>query len=558
MENQKCKVTIDEKEYFYDRGTSYQDIAAEFQKGYEHQIVLVMLDGHRLQELGKQVSRDCRLDFITTQDTAGHDTYRRSVCFLFVKAVHDVIGHVRPHRVRVRIHFSVGAGFYCTIDGQEKVDEEFLSKVETRMHELAEKKIPITKESIHTDDAVNLFHYYGMYDKERLFRYRRSSQVNLYSMNEFKDYYYGYMTPDTEGLKYFKLYPYQEGLVLQMPLREEPEKVPPFAPREKLFHVLEESVKWGDLQEIDTVGALNDMVTQDDMREIVLVQEAFQERKIGEIAKQIADRPEIKFVLIAGPSSSGKTTFSHRLSIQLRVNGLRPHPISVDNYFVEREKTPKDKDGNYDFECLGAIDVDKFNQDMADLLNGKEVYLPIFDFKTGKRNFESKPKKLGENDILVIEGIHCLNPKLTEQLCDENKFRIYISALTQLNIDEHNRIPSTDGRLIRRLVRDARTRGASANKTISMWPSVRRGEEKNIFPYQEYADVMFNSSLIYELAVLKQYVEPLLLGVSRESAEYVEAKRLLKFLDYFVGIGSEYVPTNSLLREFVGGGCFHV
>ena len=240
------------------------------------------------------------------------------------------------------------------------------------------------------------------------------------------------------------------------------------------------------------------------------------------------------------------------------MNGLHPHPISVDNYFVDREKTPKDEDGNYNFECIEAIDVEKFNEDMSNLLAGKEVYLPIFDFKTGKRNFETKPKKLGENDILVIEGIHCLNPKLTEHLCDDRKFRIYISALTQLNIDEHNRIPSTDGRLIRRLVRDARTRGASATKTISMWPSVRRGEEKNIFPYQEYADVMFNSSLIYELAVLKQYVEPLLLGVSKESLEYIEAKRLLKFLDYFVGIGNDNVPTNSLLREFIGGGCFHV
>lgn len=556
MEEQNCVVTIGGREYSYKLGTSYQKIVQDFQKEYEHQIVLVMLNGHRLQELGKEVKEDCKLDFITIQDTAGHDTYRRSVCFLFVKAVHDVLGHEQPHRVR--IHFSIGAGFYCTIDGEEQLEETFLEKVTQRMQELVKHKIPITKESVHTEDAVKLFHDYGMYDKERLFRYRRSSKVNLYSMNEFKDYYYGYMMPDTEGLKYFALYPYQKGVILQMPLKEEPEKVPPFVAKDKLFHVLEESVKWGDLQGIDTVGALNDMITQDDMREIVLVQEAFQERKIGEIAKQIAERPEVKFVLIAGPSSSGKTTFSHRLSIQLRVNGLHPHPISVDNYFVEREKTPKDKDGNYDFECLEAIDVERFNQDMDDLLNGKEVYLPIFDFKSGKRNFESRPKKLGENDILVIEGIHCLNPKLTEHLCDENKFRIYISALTQLNIDEHNRIPSTDGRLLRRLVRDARTRGASATKTISMWPSVRRGEEKNIFPYQEYADVMFNSSLIYELAVLKQEVEPLLFGVSKESTEYLEAKRLLKFLDYFVGIGSENVPTNSLLREFVGGGCFHV
>lgn len=548
MENQNYKVTISGKEYFYEQGTSYEEIAEEFQKEYEHQIALVMVDGYRLQELNKTVTRDCELKFITTQDTAGFDTYRRSVCFLFVKAVHDVIGHENPQNVRVRIHCSLGAGFYCTIEGLDYVGMEFQWKVEERMHELVQQKIPIMKEQIHVEEALELFHKYGMFDKERLFRYRRSSHVNLYSMNEFRDYYYGYMMPDTGSLKYFALYLYHGGIVLQMPLKDNPEKVPLFTTKDKLFKVLSESIRWGDQQGIDTVGALNDMVTQDDMREIVLVQEAYQERKIGEIAEQIADRPGVKFVLIAGPSSSGKTTFSHRLSIQLRVNGLHPHPISVDNYFVDREKTPKDKDGNYNFECIEAIDVEKFNEDMSNLLAGKEVYLPIFDFKSGKRTYETKPTKLGENDILVIEGIHCLNPKLTEHLCDDRKFRIYISALTQLNIDEHNRIPSTDGRLIRRIVRDARTRGASATKTISMWPSVRKGEEENIFPYQEYADVMFDSSLTYELAVLKQYVEPLLLGVSKELPEYLEAKRLLKFLDYFVGIGTDNVPMLSLIH----------
>ena len=482
MENQNYKVTISGKEYFYEQGTSYEEIAEEFQKEYEHQIALVMVDGYRLQELNKTVTRDCELKFITTQDTAGFDTYRRSVCFLFVKAVHDVIGHENPQNVRVRIHCSLGAGFYCTIEGLDYVGMEFQWKVEERMHELVRQKIPIMKEQIHVEEALELFHKYGMFDKERLFRYRRSSHVNLYSMNEFRDYYYGYMMPDTGSLKYFALYLYHGGIVLQMPLKDNPEKVPLFATKDKLFKVLSESIRWGDQQGIDTVGALNDMVTQDDMREIVLVQEAYQERKIGEIAEQIADRPGVKFVLIAGPSSSGKTTFSHRLSIQLRVNGLHPHPISVDNYFVDREKTPKDKDGNYNFECIEAIDVEKFNEDMSNLLAGKEVYLPIFDFKSGKRTYETKPTKLGENDILVIEGIHCLNPKLTEHLCDDRKFRIYISALTQLNIDEHNRIPSTDGRLIRRIVRDARTRGASATKTISMWPSVRKGEAENIFP----------------------------------------------------------------------------
>lgn len=556
MTEHMCRVTIDGETRLYAEGTAYQEIAEEYQPRYEHQIVLVFVGKYRLRELRKCVEEDCELRFVTTGDPIGHATYKRSMCLLLVKAVHDVAGHDKLERVR--LHFSVDKGYYCTVEGDVELTQDFLGKVEARMREISSENVPIDKRSIHTDSAVELFHRHGMYDKERLFEYRRVSKVNIYSINEFEDYYYGYMVPDTGCLKYFSLHLYDQGFVIQMPTRENPEEVPEFKPSPKLFHVLKESVLWGDGQNIETVGALNDMITKGDMREVVLVQEAHQERQIGEIAKQIADKGNVRFVLVAGPSSSGKTTFSHRLSIQLRVNGLSPHPIAVDNYFVDREHTPRDKDGNYDFECLGAIDIKQFNEDMSRLIRGEEVRLPIFDFKTGKRQYENHPKRLGEKDILVIEGIHCLNPKLTEMMDDENKFKIYISALTQLNIDEHNRIPTTDGRLIRRLVRDARTRGASAARTISMWPSVRRGEEENIFPYQEQADVMFNSSLLYELAVLKQYVEPLLFGVDKESEEYLEAKRLLKFFDYFVGIGSEYVPTNSLLREFIGGGCFHV
>ena len=556
MEERKCRVSVNGEIREYPVGTAYQTIAEDYQSCYEHQIVLVFVGNNHLQELRKSVENDCEIRFVTTGDAIGHATYKRSMCFLLVKAVHDVAGHDKIERVR--IHFSVDKGYYCTAEGDVKVTEGVLEKVSARMKQLSADKIPIGKRSVHTDDAVEMFHRHGMYDKERLFEYRRVSKVNIYSMNEFEDYYYGYMVPDAGCLKYFSLHLYDEGFVIQMPMRERPEEVPEFKPSPKLFQVLKESVLWGDCQDIETVGALNDMVTKSDMREVVLVQEAHQERRIGEIAKQIADRGNVRFVLIAGPSSSGKTTFSHRLSIQLRVNGLKPHPIAVDNYFVDRENTPRDKDGNYNFECLEAIDIVKFNEDMKALMEGKEVYLPVFDFKSGKRKYESRPKRLGSQDILVIEGIHCLNPKMTELMDDESKFKIYISALTQLNIDEHNRIPTTDGRLIRRLVRDARTRGASAMKTISMWPSVRRGEEENIFPFQEQADVMFNSSLLYELAVLKQYVEPLLFGVDKESEEYLEAKRLLKFFDYFVGIGSEYVPTNSLLREFIGGGCFNV
>lgn len=555
MTEKMVTVQIGTEKKQYPEGTAYLEIAREYQNQYENDIVLVYVN-HRLQELHKVLKADCTLRFVTTADEIGHKTYKRSVSLLFVKAIYDVAD--RSNVEKVRIHYSVSKGYYCTIEGNVRLSQEFLERVEERMTELVAMDIPIGKKTINTDEAVALFGQHGMRDKEKLFKYRRVSKVNIYNMNEFEDYFYGYMVPSAGYLRYFKLYLYDEGFVVQMPDQTEPKVVPPFQPQNQLFHVLKESTEWGDMQGIETVAALNDTITKGNVNEAVLVQEALQEKKIAEIATRIAQNPDVKFVLIAGPSSSGKTTFSHRLSIQLRANGLVPHPIAVDNYFVEREDNPKDENGDYDFECLEAVDIALFNQQMQELLAGKEVVIPRFNFVTGKKEYGSKTKKLGPNDVLVIEGIHCLNPKLTEKLADENKFKIYISALTQLNIDEHNRIPTTDGRLIRRIVRDARTRGASAQRTIQMWPSVRRGEEKNIFPYQEEADVMFNSALIYELAVLKPYVEAQLFGMDRDCPEWIEAKRLLKFLDYFVGIGSENVPTNSLLREFIGGGCFNV
>lgn len=554
MKQEMINVQIGDSIVQYPEGTPYFEIAQDYQKNYEDDIVLVFADG-RLQELGKCLRSDCVIQFLTTKDQIGHMAYKRSMYFLLVKAIYDVCQH--KSGTKVRIQFSVSDGIYCTVEGAS-INDEFLAQVKARMQEMAEADIPIRKRSVHTDDAISLFRQYGMFDKEKLFMYRRVSRVNLYSINEFEDYYYGYMVPSTGYLKYFELYPYDEGLVLQLPVKKDPKVVRPFQPANKLFQVLKESTRWGDMQGIETVGALNDTITRYDAGEMILVQEALQEKKIADIAEQIAANPKVKFILIAGPSSSGKTTFSHRLSIQLKANGMVPHPIAVDNFFVEREQTPRDEDGKYNFECLETVDIELFSDCMTRLLNGEEVVLPTFNFKTGHKEYTSKPKKLGENDVLVIEGIHCLNPKMTVGLPDENKFKIYISALTQLNIDEHNRIPTTDGRLIRRIVRDARTRGTSAKNTIAMWESVRRGEEENIFPYQEEADVMFNSSLIYELAVLKEYVEPLLFGIERDCPEYMEAKRLLKFLDYFVGIGSERVPANSLLREFVGGGCFQV
>ncbi|QUO32377.1 nucleoside kinase [Faecalicatena sp. Marseille-Q4148] len=553
MQMELYTVIVDGEERQYEAGTTYQQIAEEFQDRYENDIVLVFADG-KLRELRKNVKRNCAISFVTTSEEIGIQTYRRSMCLMLVKAVHDVGGQDQVKKVR--IHYSVSKGYYCTVEGNLKLDQAFLDQVEEYMQHMVEQRMPIKKRSISTDNAVDLFEKYGMTDKAKLFEYRRSSSVNIYRMNEFEDYYYGYMVPDAGYLNYFKLYLLEEGFVLQMPEASSPKKVLDFEPQMKLFQVLKESTRWGDMQNIENVGDLNERITKGDEHEAILVQEALQEKKIAEIATMIAERSQVKFVLIAGPSSSGKTTFAKRLAIQLRVNGLIPHAISADDYFHNREDTPLDADGNYNFECIEAIDTELLNRDLNELLKGKEVAMPTFNFKTGKREYRGNTMKLGKNDVLIIEGIHCLNDALTYELPKENKFKIYISALTQLNIDEHNRIPTTDGRLIRRMVRDARTRGTTAQQTIAMWPSVRRGEEENIFPYQEEADVMFNSALIYELAVLKQYAEPILFGIDKHCKEYPEAKRLLKFLDYFVGCRSEIVPTNSLIREFIGGSCF--
>jgi uridine kinase len=475
---------------------------------------------------------------------------------VMLKAFYGEIG--AENIEKVSIEYSLGNGLYCNYRGTISLSQKHIQAVKGKMQELIARDLPFIKRSVGTDDAMELFRQYRMYDKEKLFRYRRVSKANIYSLDGFEDYYYGYMPPSTGMLQYFDLEMCEDGFLLLLPGRTEPTKVHPFVPKPKLFYTLVESNQWAKMLDLPNVGALNDAISQGKMNELILVQEALQEKKISDIAQSIAKESDKKFIMIAGPSSSGKTTFSHRLSIQLKAHGRKPHPIAIDNYFVERELTPKDEHGNYNFESLYAIDLKQFNEDMTKLMNGEEVDLPYFNFISGKREYKGNYLKLGPEDILVIEGIHGLNDQLSYSLPRESKYKIYISALTQLNIDEHNRIPTTDGRLIRRMVRDARTRGASAQATIAMWPSVRKGEEENIFPFQEDVDVMFNSALIYELSVLKQYAEPILFGVDRNSKEYVEAKRLLKFLDYFIGAPSEAVPSNSILKEFVGGSCFNV
>ena len=555
MEQTMIKVTINGETREYPKMTPYSEIVKDYEGETEYPVILVTENG-KLRELHKKLRHDCTLGFITTKDSAGRKTYRRSAIFILLKAIFDVAG--KENVDHVVIHYSLGNGLYFTMKGSATLDQELLDQVKVRMRELVDQKIPIYKRSVSTDDAISMFHRHHMYDKEKLFNYRRSSAVNLYSIGSFEDYFYGFMANHTGYIKTFDLFLYEGGFVLQLPTQNEPDRIPEFKPREKIFRVQKESQEWGDKLDIATVGDLNEKVTRGGIQDILLIQEAMQEAKISEIASEIAAAGNKKFVMIAGPSSSGKTTFSHRLSIQLAAHGMKPHPIAVDNYFIDRHLTPVDEFGEKNFECLEAIDVEQFNKDMLELLEGKRVEMPVFNFKTGTREYKGDFLQLDKDDILVIEGIHGLNDRLSYALPKESKFKIYLSALTQLNIDEHNRIPTTDGRLIRRIVRDARTRGTSAKETIARWPSVRRGEEQNIFPFQEDADVMFNSALIYELACLKVYAEPLLFGIAKDEPEYTEAKRLLKFFEYFVPVPSEAVPNNSILREFIGGSCFNV
>ncbi len=538
----------------YPKGTTFEEIAREYQKSYVHRIAAVIYNG-KIRELMKTVKKDGDLTFITFADNIGFKTMRRTAVMMLLKAINDVAGSKKQSLTKVE--FAIGSGIFCSIRGTE-VTDELVRKISDRMAELAAEAIPISKKVYPLDEAIEIFKKQGMTDKVSLLKYRRSSEINIYRLGDFYDYFYGYMLPNTSYIELFQLDKYHDGILLTLPTRSEPEKLVVSEPREKLFSTMSLASDWGAMMGIENVGDLNNYICEGKINEMILVNEALQERRIGEIALRIFKRPDVKFIMIAGPSSSGKTSFANRLSIQLRTYGMVPHPISLDNYFVDREKTPLNEDGSYNFECLEALDVEQFNKDMTRLLNGERVEMPEFNFISGKREMNGDYLQLGEHDVLVIEGIHGLNEKMSYSLPAESKFKIYISALTTLSIDSHNRIATTDSRLLRRIVRDARTRGASAKKTISMWNSVRAGEEANIFPFQEGADEMFNSAQIYELAIIKPIAEPLLFSIEKDEPEYYEAKRLLKFLDYFVAVDSSMLPRNSICREFVGGSCFKV
>lgn len=580
MQEYSVKVTLPDGQVMAvtaSESDTLEAVADRFKDYYEDDIILGIVNG-RLRELNKKIKSDCELSFVTTADRDGRRTYRRSVVLLLQRAIYDVYGSM----TQLHVMHSLGEGYYCQLEkavecadsqqekynedtdlqgsrenSEKSVTEHDIDRIVCSMYSFVEKDLPITKHSAKTQYAEQLFKEKGLHDKERLLHYRRSSRVNLYELDGVVDYFYGFMAPSTGMLKYFDIVPYESGFVLLFPGANS-RSVEPLVTSNKLFHTLDDSREWSKMLGIGTIGSLNDAIAAGRGQEIMLLQEALMEQKIGNLAAQIASDDKKKFVMIAGPSSSGKTSFANRLSIQLIAKGRKPHPLSLDDYYVDRELCPKHPDGSFDFECLESIDVKLFNEDMNRLLKGETVDMPSFNFKTGKREYRGRKLTLGADDILVIEGIHGLNDRLSQLIPPEHKFKIYISALTQLNIDEHNPLSTTDERLIRRIVRDARTRGTNAMETIAMWPSVRKGERENIFPFQEQADVMFNSALVYELAVLKVYAEPLLFGIERDCPEYLEAKRLLKLLDYFLPMPADGIPNNSLLREFVGGSCFNV
>lgn len=534
------------------KGTTFMQLAHTLKLESDSPIVCARV-GNVLKELCSTIEESLQeVTFVNLTEKDGMRIYQRTTTFLLIVAAQKCLPNVT-----VLVNHHTAGGYFCEFDNQLDCTPRHLQMIEDYMHALVQKQLPIKKSTLSVDEALRQFKELDMPDKEALFKYRRTSTVNIYNLDGVKNYFYGYMMPNTKDISLFKLIPYAHGFILLFPDEQNPTQLANFVPQPKLSKVFKESENWARILDVDIVASLNQVITEGKLPDLIRISEALHEKKIAQIADSISQHSKVRLVLIAGPSSSGKTTFAQRLCIQLRVNGLTPHVISIDDYFVNREYTPLDEEGKYDFEAIEAIDIKLFNEHMSKLIAGETVEIPSFNFKTGKREYKGHTVTLGEEDVLVIEGIHGLNEKLSYAIPKENKFKIYVSCLTQLNVDYHNRIPTTDTRLIRRMVRDHQYRGLSAEQTLAQWASVRRGENKNIFPFQEEADVMFNTVLIYELAVLKNKAEQLLFGIDRQSPYYSEAKRLLKFLEYFLAADSEGVPYNSIIREFLGGSCFH-
>ncbi len=558
---QLYQISVNGETREYSAHTSYGEIAKKYQKNYDSDILLAEVNG-RLKELFNSVEENGEVIFHTRSTAVGMKAYRRSAILLMAKAFHDLTRTEKEyHKLYLHVLFTMDQAYYCEVyhgTNISKPEKIQLKTLENTMKEIVKMDLPIRKRTVSIEKAQEIFKHNHEPDKSRLFHYRRASQVNVYMLDGYEDYYYGYMVPSTGYLRHFSIEPHGKGFLLNFPSEYYPEKVDHLDFQPKLFKQLLDVSQWAAELDMATIGAMNDKITSGQMQNMVLAQEVVQEQKLAKIVEKIVSSGKIKFVMIAGPSSSGKTTFSHRLAIELYAHGYKPHPISLDDFFVDREKMIPKEDGSLDYEELEAVDVEEFNKCMTALLAGEEVDMPSFDFKEGKKKYGRNKLKIGAEDILVIEGIHGLNPQMSYMLPEESKFRIYISALTAIKLDEQNCISTRDGRLIRRLIRDARTRGASAQETLARWESVKRGEEDHIFPFQEEADVMFNSSLIFELSVLKPYVEPLLFSIPKEAAEYQEAKRLLKFFDYCLAYPADGIAKNSILREFIGGSCFNV
>ena len=510
--------------------------------------VIAALVNGELRELTYPVRSDARVDPVFLSNSDGVRIYRRSLSFLLVTTVCELF----PEAQLFVDHTLPFGGFFCQVRGREPFSAEELAQIGARMREIVAEDAPITREPVPLDEAIRMFHARGEEEKVQLLTRRQKGYLSLYNLRGSRDYFHGYMVPSTGYLRYFALHLWPPGFVLQYPRRHRPTELLPVRDYPQLTTIFREYGEWLRLLGVESVSGLNEAIANGRIREIILVSEALQEERVAHIADQIARRRgEARLVLVAGPSASGKTTFSKRLSIQLLAHGIRPFPLALDNYFVDREKTPRDEHGHYDFEALGALDVPLFNQHLLALMRGEVIQLPRFDFKTGRRE-KGETVQLGSDHVIIVEGIHGLNPRLVPSVRGERTFRIYVSALTQLNTDRHNRVPTTDTRLIRRIVRDATYREYTAEETLKRWESVRRGEKRYIFPYQEHADVMFNSALVYELAVLKPLAEPLLLQVEHTSPRHVEAKRLLTFLQWFEPCGPDLIPDNSILREFIG------
>ncbi|MDD4504667.1 MAG: nucleoside kinase [Clostridiaceae bacterium] len=534
----------------YPKGTKLQEIAKDFQKDFKSDIVGAIVN-NELKELWVKIQQDCGLQFIDRTTAYGNRFYSRSVAFLFIIAAKEVF-----KGCRVTVEHSLSKGFYCEVHKDEPLTQEDIARIEDKMWELQKLDIPFEKRKITSSEAIEIFENTHQSDKVDLIRYRKKKNINIYSCYGYYDYFYGYMVPSTGYLKIFELKSNKPGLVLRFPEKTAPNNLPEHREQKKLFNIFREFEKWGKILELENISHLNDAIKFGRINEIIQVAEGLHEKKIAQIADMISASENNKLVLIAGPSSSGKTTFAQRLSVQLRVNGLKPVAISIDDFFKNRVDTPIGEDGEFDFETIDAIDIITFNDVIKKLINGEEAEMPVFNFHTGNREWRGKKLKISKEQVLVVEGIHGLNEMLTQYIPREQKFKIYISALTHLSIDDHNRIPTSDLRLIRRIVRDFQFRSADALSTIKRWDSVRRGEDKYIYPFQEEADVMFNSSLVYELAILNQVALPLLEKIDNEVPEYIEAKRIKKFLQYFLEADINTIPSNSILREFVGKSCF--